>query len=436
MFKRWVMSLLSLSLVFALAACGSEKTNSSGANDQKKNESVKLQVVGGDWDDASIEKLKTENPDSLGYQTRNEVTKQYPDYQVDYQNWGWAEDLDKKQRAAILSGSVPDIVHGEIFMPIYASEDILTPLPDDIVNAVNPNFLIKNKNGEPVAVSPKGNVFLLFYNKDLLNQAGIDAESVQLQTWEDWKAVSDKLTTAGAGDIFGGGIPSHPNAGGALRFTAVARSAGADWGGGDKVTIDTPENAKALQFLREMDYNFPKGIGNGTDEGPLYKMFNEDKNLGFVINGTWQTGDAKTYNLNYGVASLPVASDGISSNCLVGFDYYGVTSASKNKEAAFNIIRTMLSKNILKAASMHDVTPPATTELQQDPEVLEVSPILKVGIEEIVKGDLQGLPVFNKNNSQIWDIINTKVISRATMTQDSIDKILKDAQSEAEKQLQ
>ncbi|MEK5418551.1 ABC transporter substrate-binding protein [Paenibacillus sp. FSL L8-0708] len=449
MYKRFSMGLLSLAVVASLTACGSGNNNSTdtssssnknssttNTSNQGENESVKLQVVGGDWDDASMTKFKTENPNNLGYQTRNAIAKEYPNYKVDYQNWGWAEDLDKKQRAAILSGSVPDIVHGETFMPIYASEDILTPLPDDIVSAVNPNFLLNNKEGKPVAVSPKGNLFLLFYNKDLLTQAGIDADNVQLKTWKDWQAVSEKLTAAGAGKFFGGGIPSHPHNGGALRFTAIARSVGADWGGGDTVTINTPEMAKALQFLRDMDHNFPKGIGNGTDEGPLYAMFNDDKTLGFAINGTWQANDAITKKLNYGVVPLPVAEGGVSSNSLVGFDYYGVTNASKNKEQAFNILRMMLSKDILGSASIHDITPPATTELQNDPAVLDSNPILKAGIEQVANGELKGLPVFNKNNSQIWDVINTKVISRATMTNDPIDTILKEAQAEAEKQLQ
>ncbi|MEK0314698.1 ABC transporter substrate-binding protein [Cohnella sp. 56] len=382
-----------------------------------------------------MSKLKTENPDSLGYLTRSAIEKDHPNYKVDFQNWGWAEDLDRKQRAAILSGSVPDIVHGETFMPIYASEDILTPLPDDIVSAVNPNFLIQNKSGQPVAVSPKGNVFLLFYNKDLLQQSGIDPETVQLATWDDWKSASDKVTASGGGKSFGGGIPSHPHAGGALRLTAFIRSVGADWGGGDQVTIDTPEMAKALQFVRDMDHNYPKGIGNGTDEGPLYKMFNEDKTLGFVVNGTWQAGDAIKNNLNYGVVSLPVAPGGVVANTLVGFDYYGVTNGSKNKEQAFDIIRTMLKKDILGAASKHDITPPATTELQSDADLLAVSPILKAGIETITKGELKGLPVFNKNNAQIWDVIDTKVIARATMTGDAIDKILKEGQAEAEQLL-
>ncbi len=446
--KKISMGLLSAGLVVSLAACGSNNsdsknsapasespTNSASAPASAQNESVSLQIIGGDWDDASITKLKDENPDNLGYATRMAIEKDFPNYKVDFQNWGWAEDLDRKQRAAILSGSVPDIVHGEGFMPTYAAEDILAPLPDDIVNAVNANFLLKNSKGQPVAVSPKGNVFMLFYDKDLLQQSGIDPESVQLQTWDDWKAVSDKITAAGAGKAFGGGVPSHPHAGGALRMTAIARSVGADWGSGDKVTIDTPEMAKALQFVRDMDKNFPKGIGNGTDEGPLYKMFNEEKTLGFVINGTWQAGDAKTHSLNYGVASLPVAAGGVPANTLVGFDYYGVANASKHQEEAFNIIRTMLRKDLLGAASKHDITPPATVELQNDPEVLAVSPILKAGIEAITKGELTGLPVFSKNNSQIWDIINTKVIARSTMTNDSIEKILKDAQAEAEKQL-
>jgi multiple sugar transport system substrate-binding protein len=137
---------------------------------------------------------------------------------------------------------------------------------------VNPNFLLKDKNGTPVGVSPLGSIFILFVNKDLVKQAGLDPDT-EIKTWVDYKKISDQITANGNGKIFGGGIPSHPHAGGALRASPFIRQLGADFGDGSKVTINTPEMIKALTFIREMNRDIPKGLGNNPDEGPLYNSF-------------------------------------------------------------------------------------------------------------------------------------------------------------------
>ncbi|THF72680.1 extracellular solute-binding protein [Cohnella fermenti] len=445
---------MAVSLTAGLTACGgnnepSQQSNGaaspSASNAATESaspvEQAKLTVVGNGWDDASMEKSEADAKEAgievsdYNYLARKKVEADYPNYEVDWQNWGWAEQLDQKQRAAFISGSYPDIVHGETFMTTYAREGILEPLPQDIVDMVNPNFLVTNADGVPVAVSPKGNVFLLFYNKDLLKDAGIDPETVKLDTWADWQAASDQVTAAGNGKVFGGGIPSHPHLGGAFRVYPFLNALGGSWGGGDEVTLNTPEMAQTLEFVRAMDKNFPKGIGNGTDEGALYNMFEKDKTIAFVVNGTWQAAGAKNNNINYGVVQLPKADNGQSGNVLVGFDYYGVPAKSTNKEAAFNVIRDLVAKDVQIEFAIGTVTPPANKEALAEASVIDSNPILKSAIDAMSSGEIPALPVYDQNDSQIWDVINTKVIAATTMTSKSVEDILKIGQSEAEKYL-
>ena len=101
--------------------------------------------------------------------------------------------MDQKQRAAITAGDPPSVVAGETFMPTYANSGILEPLPQDIVDAVNPSFLIKDKNGVPMAVAHKASIFMLFYNKKLLADAGLDPEA-EIKTWEDWQNAARTVT--------------------------------------------------------------------------------------------------------------------------------------------------------------------------------------------------------------------------------------------------
>jgi ABC-type glycerol-3-phosphate transport system substrate-binding protein len=66
---------------------------------------------------------------------------------------------------------------------------------------------------------------------------------------------------------------------------------------------------------------------------------------------------------NYSAVSLPMAEGGKVSNCLVGFDYYGVPKASKHKDEAFEVIRMMLNKDLQKL--MDNI--PANKEILADP---------------------------------------------------------------------
>ncbi len=437
--KKIVAIVLLVCLM--VGAVGCSKADNAGkstgaATDVTKApaEDVELTVVGGGLSDAAYETAKAANPNDSNVLRTDAVKSLYPDLKVDYQDWGWAEQLDQKQRAAILSGNAPDIVHGEAFMPTYANMDILTPLPQDIIDEVEPAFLIKNAKGEPVAVSPKGNIFLLYYNKDLMKAAGIDPET-PITTWDDWKKISDQITANGKGKVFGGGIPTHPTTGGALRATAFIRQLGADFIKEGVVTINTPEMIKALQFIRDMNANYPAGIGNNPDEGPLYSMFNDTQTLFSVVNGTWQTGDSKKKNVNIGVTTLPVSADGSSNNCLVGFDYYGVPKTSEHQDAAFDVIRAFLTKDVAESIVKNDITPCANKEVLNASETSAIDPSLAQAIKAIKAGNVTGLVAFEKNDSQIWNIIDTELLARTTMTEDSIETIVADAQKKVEELL-
>lgn len=459
--KKVLFCAISLVLVLSLAACGGNKDSGKTSGSEtstakpaatetvKATDSTVAPTVAAENAEvtyvfaATEDELKTISADKTPGVNKSNVLiydaikKAYPGYKVNYQNWGWAEDLDSKQRAAMLSGNVPDIIRGETFIPAYAAEGILEPLPEDIVKLVNPNYLIKDKDGKPVAVASEGTLFLLFYNKDILSKAGIDPETVKLDTWDDWKAASDKITAAGKGKFYGGGVPSHPHFGGSLRFTSIARSVGQDFGGGDKVTINTPENIKALEYLREMDKNLPKGVGNNPDEGPICcKMFEQDKSLAFVINGSWAANGAIANGVNLGVAPLPVGPNGKVSNTRVGFVYSAVPKKSKNKEAAFNILRTVLSKDLQSELGSKYGVAISNQEVQNDAaNVFKDKPVMQAIMKQLQGSIFDPLPVFNKNNAQVWEIINAKVIARTTITKDPIEKIVQEGQAEADKLL-
>ena len=108
------------------------------------------------------------------------VAEKYPNYEVEWVDWGWAEELDQKQRALFTAGTSPDIVVGETFMPTYAREGLLEPLPEDIAEAVNPSFLLYDQDGNAVALAWGASVFILSYNIDILEKFGYTEEDAQI----------------------------------------------------------------------------------------------------------------------------------------------------------------------------------------------------------------------------------------------------------------
>lgn len=422
--KKSLTLLVALLLVVSLAAPGL----AAAAGDKIK---LVAPLIG--YNDDQIAAANA-NPDGYSaadnYYTsvRKTVEETYPNYEVEWADWGWAETLDQKQRALIASGDAPDIVAGETFMPTYANEGILEPLPQDIVDLVNPSFLIFDRDGKAVAVAHKSAIFMLFYNKDLMIAAGLDPEQPP-KTWAEFKQMSDAITKAGEGKFYGGGVPTFPHAGGALRATPFFRQMGTDFSKDTLSNLSDPKLQQTLQFIREMDANFPAGLGNNSDEGPLWTAFEKDKSIAFVVNGAWEATGAAGNGINWGVAPLPLPEGGVDGNCMVGSVYNAVPKASKHKEEAFNLIRAALKYENQLLWLPQTVCVPLKSIIE-DTSLYADNPTLVVAMNALKNGAYAGLASFAKNDAQVWEIIDTKVLARTTMTQDSIETICAEADAE------
>lgn len=451
--KKWMAMVLACIMILALAGCGGQQQagptesatvrNTSAETTQASSQAAaeKIHLVapktGFTAEQIQLEKDNAaKNGTDLGPAAKfyigvtDKLAKDYPNYEMEYVDWGWAETLDQKQRALILSGSAPSLVAGETFMPVYASSDILEPLPQDIVDKVNPSFLINNKAGKPVAVAYKSSLFLLFYNKTLMKNAGLDPEKPP-KTWDEWRQMSRTVTEKGKGKVFGGGVPSFPHAGGSLRATPFFRQMGVDFGGGTTINLNDPKLKATLQFIRDMNANFPAGLANNSDEGPLWTEFEKNGTIAFSVNGSWEQAALTANKIDWGVTSLPLPEGGVPGNCMVGAVYVGVPVLAEHKEDCFNLIRTLLDDELQKFW-LQEGTPSALKKYIDSDAEYAANTTLKTAAEALKSGTVKGLTTFDKNDAQVWEIINTKVLARTTITKDPIDTICSEAQAEIE----
>ncbi|MDY4517826.1 MAG: extracellular solute-binding protein [Candidatus Spyradocola sp.] len=451
--KQLVALILALLCCLSMVACaktdapaadtGSDKPTAEQPAESAETGKVKLSVVMLGYNDTQIEAAQSKdggpvNSDNYYMTNREKAEAAYPDVTFEWNDWGWAETLDQKQRAAIAAGNPPSCIAGESFIPTYANSGILQEIPADVLEGVDPSFVAYGADGKPYALAYKTSIFMLFYNKDLLAKAGLDPE-VAPKTWSEWQQMSEQITAAGAGEYWGGGVPSFPHNGGALRATPFFRQLGTDFGGNDVINLSDPKVQQVLAFIRTMDANFPTGLGNNSDEGPMWNAFEKkgEQNLAFAVNGTWQEASALRNGVNLGVAPLPLPDEGGQlGNCLVGTVYIGVPVGVSEEEtrAFWDFYKDIcLSEAQLQYWVDEGCVVPLTSMIQNDALYEgEGKAGLRVAVEALRNGTYTGQAAFAKNDSQIWEIINQQVLARVTMTQDPIDQICAQAQAQIE----
>lgn len=456
--RRILACLLGFLMAAALLGCSASPDSTTAAPDsppatdaQKEaddteaakpvGDEIKLAVVMLGYNDAQIEAANAKeeglsSSDKYYMGVRETAEEKYPDVTFEWNDWGWAETLDQKQRAAISAGNYPSCIAGESFIPTYANGGILQVVPDSVLEGIDKSFVYYGADEKPYAVAYKTSVFMLFYNKDLLEKAGLDPDTPP-KTWSEWQDMSAKITEAGAGEYWGGGIPSFPHNGGALRATPFFRQLGTDFGGGDEINLDDPKVQEVLQFIRTMNEYFPPGLGNNVDEGPMWNAFEKvgEQNLAFAVNGTWQESSAIRNGVNVGVAPLPLPDEGGEvGNCLVGTVYIGVPVGVSEAEtkAFWDFYRNVcLSEELLKNW-IDDNTAVPLSSLLEDESLYEGEGKagIRVAVESLLAGTFTGQTAFAKNDSQVWEIINQQVLARVTMTDDPIDQICSEAQAQ------
>lgn len=443
--KKMFGSFMGAAALLLLTACGGGNEAADGAADaaevdgvaEASGEDIRLTIPMLGITDQQIEAAESmgnidEPYNQVGIKTReiieDKFSEQHDNVEVEFVDWGWAESLDQQQRSMIAAGDIPDLVAGEIFMPTYAMEDILEPLPQDIVDMVNPSFLIHNNDDEAVAVATRASVFMLFYNRDILEAAGFDAAP---ETWEEWKYMSDAITELGDGEFFGGGVPSFPHAGGALRATPFFRQMGTDFIVDGELQLESQEVIDTLEFIREMDSNFPMGIGNAASEDPMWNAFEVEQNIAFAVNGSWQASGAIRNDMNWGVAPLPLPAGGQEGNTLVAATYVAVPRGASHPELSFDVIRGALAEEA-QVIWLEDTVPSPLQSIIDNESLWADNETLATAISAVATGEISGLATFPSNDAQIWEIINQQVLARTTMTEDPIETIVAEAAAQIE----
>jgi multiple sugar transport system substrate-binding protein len=354
-------------------------------------------------------------------------------FELVYDDWGWAESLMQKQTLAFLAEDGADIMIGETQMPGYAKDGLLKPFPEDIANYIRANLLPAaykpmEFNGQIYGVATQPSVSLLVYNQAIINDV-FGENYVPPQTWEEWL---DDMRAVVAADYLPGGVYSGPNAGGYLRYGIMQFQAGGGFVDGDNLpAINTPENAIALQFLRDMAELNPMGMITSSSASTMVDQFLNGR-MAYFVDGSYNPTTCHVYpSLTEGctVAPLPLPSNESEETYItIGASFLAVPEYIDDAkvEVAFEYIRTAISEEAQTPILTSGIRIPVNKNVYTE-NYFDDNPILESYYQAMLSENIFGLPTFSYENSKCWQQVGYMYIKAAT-TNMSIEDILSDAQ--------
>jgi multiple sugar transport system substrate-binding protein len=206
-----------------------------------------------------------------------------------------------------------------------AASGALSPLGDYGItgDGVTPAVLDAGTyQGELYGLAPGVNSLALFYNKDLLDAAGITPPT----TWDELKSAAKALTQ---GDTYGFAFSGVNNYEGTWQFMPWMWS-----NGGNEDNLNTPENAEAMDFLASLitDGSASQSVV-GYSQGDVNNQFIAGK-AAMMENGPWQIPSLKEAGINFGYVAIPAQSASDKSQTPLGGETFTVPNTGNTEKMA------------------------------------------------------------------------------------------------------
>lgn len=352
----------TLSLV--LAACGNNGGDSSSSSSGEAVKSLSiLDYYNNDPDKSLVQKGLDSCASKLGISIKRETVP--------------GDTLIQKVLQQASSKTLPDVLMlDNPDVQQIAATGALAPLNDMGLNA---DGVIKGMvdatsyQGKLYGLAPVTNTIALFYNKDMLAEAGVQPP----KTWDELKAAAKKLTKPGR---YGIAFNANATYEGSWQFLPAMWT-----NGGDETDLTSPQNAEALQLWVDLvqSGSASKSVINWT-QGDAKDQFVAGK-AAMMVNGPWQIPALQTTpNVKWDVVQFPVNKVGQTPVAPLGGEAWTVPlnkDQAKQQKAADYVKCLNSDENELAWAKARFTLPTRTALLDQ--YVKEV-PSMKAFGEQVV----------------------------------------------------
>lgn len=296
----------------------------------------------------------------------NETNDKNIEVQMNIMPW---DSLYQKLATVLPIGEGPDILAmATERIGTYAEPGAFVPI-DDIYSqgivdeSVIPESLKENLKykGNYYGVPMNFATLLLYYNKTIFEEAGLDPETPPT-TWEELETYAQQIVDQT----------------GKYGFDMAVKDTTPMWcimlwgNGGDiikdgKAVFNSPENVETVTRWAEniRDKKFGPEVLTG---GEIDKLF-ESQKLAMYFCGPWATVGFENAGIDFGVAQAP-AGPKTQITQANGVGLY-MTSSSKQKEAVYDFFGWWNTKDTQVKWSLGTGFPPARTDIQDDARLQE-----------------------------------------------------------------
>lgn len=187
----------------------------------------------------------------------------------------------------------------------------------------------------------------LLYNKEMLNAAGITEAP---KTIEDLDALDQKIGRKDGDSLKTMGfLPTEP---GWWPFAWPGFFGGKLWDGETKITMSTPENIRAYEWMGSYAKRYGSGSvssfqeGFGTFKSPQNAFM--DNKVATVLQGVWMHNFITTFNpnLDYAAVPFPYPADrpDLANTSILDLDILVIPRGAKHPKEAFEFIKFVQSQ--------------------------------------------------------------------------------------------
>lgn len=309
---------------------------------------------------------------------------------IDYKKIAGVADYERQLLEALAQGRGPDVfvvhhtwIEGKRGLMSPAPRDIIDEraLREEFVEVVSDDLL---RDGFVYALPTSVDTLALYYNKDLLNSAGIANPP---ETWQELQRDVEKITKVNrVGDIRQSGIAlgtaQNINRAGDILQILMLQSGLPIVDDDRNVVINTGVGANALSFYTDFANTAKKVYSWNLIQDYSLDAFAEG-DTAMMINYSYHvpTIEAKNPRLNFGIARLPQIPDSTTNIDFAAYWPFAVSNTSSAPEAAWLWLRFMTSAEPAASLNTSQKLPPA----RRDAVLLfERDPILGVFAEQIL----------------------------------------------------
>ncbi|WNM26582.1 extracellular solute-binding protein [Demequina capsici] len=282
-------------------------------------------------------------------------------------------------------------------------------------SAIDSNLLAAGVlDGDTYGIPIGANTLALYYNKDILDAAGVDPASIT--DWDSLNAALAKIADTGNKAITFAGVGTEE---GSFQFLPWFWGAGADL-----TELNSPAAVEALQLWVDwLNEGYAPQSAIQNSQNTAWEEFLDGK-TGFVENGTWQVNAAMAADFNTGFITLP-AIDGGAAPAPTGGEFIiaPVQSDTSRYDVTRQIVECMTTTDgFVQTADTFAYYIPPTAEAQA--AFLDEHPELQVWVDAVkaAKGrtsDNLGTD-YPLISEQLWTAVQA-AMSGAMSAQDALD---------------